>query len=268
MQEDQMTPYQKWYDATFVRRSRRKFDSRALPPDLLAGLEKACADFAPFASVRSVLVGHSPDAVFRGAVGSYGRIKGAAAFIAFIGRTDDPSVNEKLGYMGEGMILEATSLGLATCWVAGLFRAAEAQSLAGAGPDEKVFAVTPVGFSPSRFTLEEKIMTGFGRMHRRRPLSELVSGLGENEWPAGLKPALECARFAPSAINRQPWRFHVEETGVTVSVDSTIVPELGISRRLDCGIAMLHLEIALAAQGTKGKWELLGKPQVARFAFS
>lgn len=263
-----MIPYRKWYDATFVRRSRRKFDSRALPPDMLAGLAKFCSDFAPFASVRSVLVDHSPEAVFRGAIGSYGRIKGAAAFIAFIGRTDDLFVNEKLGYTGEGIILEATSLGLATCWVSGLFRAGEAQSLAGAGKDEKVFAVTPVGFSPPEFTFEERTMTGFGRMHRRRPLSELVSGLGEVEWPAGLKAALDCARSAPSAVNRQPWRFRIEKTGVTVSVDNMIVPEFGISKRLDCGIAMLHLEIALAAQGMQGKWELLGQPQVARYVFS
>lgn len=262
-----MVPSRKWYDATFIRRSRRKFDSRPLPAEAAACLEKACADFAPYGAARAVFVNHSPDAVFRGAIGPYGKVKGAAGFIAFIGNTEDRFVNEKLGYTGEGIVLEATAIGLATCWVAGLFRTAEAASLTGAGPEEKVFAVTPVGFAPPDFTYEEIMMTGFGRAHRRKPLSELVSGLDEKDWPAGLKPALECARSAPSAINRQPWRFHIEKSAVTVSVNSRIGLEFGISKRLDCGIAMLHLEIALAAQGLEGKWEFLEPPQVARYAF-
>lgn len=263
-----MIPSRKWYDATFTRRSRRKFDARPLPPDSFSRLQQVCADFVPFAAARSVLVGHSPDKVFRGAIGSYGKIKGAPAFIAFIGSADDPFVNEKLGYTGEGIILEATALGLATCWVAGFFRAEEAAYLTGAGPAEKVFAVSPVGFSPPAFTFEEKMMTGFGRAHSRRPLAELVTGLEEKDWPQGLKDALDCARSAPSAINRQPWRFHVEKGAVTVSVDSALSLEFGISKRLDCGIAMLHLEIALSVQGISGAWEFLESPGVARYAFS
>lgn len=262
-----MTPFQTWYDATFVRRSRRKFDSRPLPAESLSRLQQVCEEFVPLKAARSVLVNKRADKVFRGAIGPYGKIKGSPAYIAFIGSASDPFVNEKLGYTGEGIILEATVLGLATCWVAGLFRSGEASSAASAESDEKVFAVSPVGFSPPEFTLEEKIMTGFGRNHRRRPLSELVTGVHEKGWPVWLKPVLDCARSAPSAINRQPWRFHIEQAAVTISVDSPIGLDFGISKRLDCGIAMLHLEIAASVHGIKGKWEFLESPQVARFSF-
>jgi hypothetical protein len=34
-----------------------------------------------------------------------------------------------------------------------------------------------------------------------------------------MKLALEAARQAPSRVNRQPWRFHVENRSVTVAVD-------------------------------------------------
>lgn len=262
-----MTAYQRWYDATFIRRSRRKFDSRPLPPESLSRLQQVCAQFVPFPAVRCVLLDHSADSVFRGAIGPYGKIKGAPAFIAFIGSSKDPFANERLGYTGEGIVLEATALGLSTCWVGGFFRAEEAAALTGTAPDERVFAVTPVGFSPGDFTFEEKMMTGFGRAHLRRPLAELVTGMEEKDWPQGLKAALECARSAPSAINRQPWRFHIEKAAVTVSVDSAIGLEFGISKRLDCGIAMLHLEIALSVQGIQGKWDFLESPRVARYAF-
>ena len=89
------------------------------------------------------MVQQSPENVFRGAVGHYGQIKNAPAYIAFIGETDSASVQEKIGYLGEGLILEATSLGLATCWVGGFFRSEVAARQTGAKEHEKVLAVTP-----------------------------------------------------------------------------------------------------------------------------
>ena len=68
-------------------------------------------------------VSGSPQDVFRGLVGRYGRVNGASHYVAFIGDTSAPLVQEALGYMGEGIILEAAALGLGTCWVGGFFGA-------------------------------------------------------------------------------------------------------------------------------------------------
>jgi len=76
--------------------------------------------------------------------------------------------------------------------------------------------------------------------------------------------ALEAARLAPSAINRQPWSFHVEPGNITVSVRST-GPEFGISKRLDCGIAMLHIEVAAMTCGVRGQWDFFEPSKVAQF---
>ena len=110
-------------------------------------------------------------------------------------------------------------------------------------------------------------MTGFGLAHQRKPLTELITGLDETELPHWMKSALEAARLAPSAINRQPWRFHVEPYSITVSVDSPRFT-FGISKRLDCGIAMLHIEVAALNCGVQGEWEFLKAPQVARFTIA
>lgn len=257
-------PFSRWYTAITRRRSRRQFNSRVLDSNLLMRLQSLCAEFRPFPEARAVLVTQSPDKVFKGAVGHYGKIKGAPAFIAFVGNTDSPSVNEKVGYMGEGVVLEATALDLATCWVGGFFRPEIASSLAGAGENERVLAVTPVGYVREDLSLEERIMAGFGRNHQRRPLSELVTGLEEIRWPEWMKAALEAARLAPSAVNRQPWRFYVEPDSITVSADDR-KDTFNIPKRLDCGIAMLHIEIASLNHGVRGEWELLEAPKVARF---
>jgi len=258
-------PYSRWYPAIYKRRSRRQFDaSRPLPDDLLKSLRTFCSDFRPFTSARAELVTESPDKVFKGVVGSYGKIKDAPAFIAFIGDMGDEHVQEKVGYTGEGVVLEATALGLATCWVGGFFRPEVVASLIEIAQNERVLAVTPVGYVREFKTFFERLMAGIVRAQHRHPLAKLTTGLKESQWPGWVKVSLEAARLAPSAINRQPWGFHVEPDSITVFVRTT-GPEFSISKRLDCGIAMLHIEAGALSCGIKGEWEFLAPPQVARF---
>lgn len=257
-------PFERWYAAIPKRRSRRSFETKPVEQTLLSHINKVCEEFRPFSEARAVLVTHSPDKVFKGAIGHYGKIKGAPAFVAFIGNMDSPYVQEKVGYTGEGIVLEAEALGLATCWVGALFRPDVAASFVDISKGEKVIAVTPIGYARKDWSFEEKVMTGFGRRHRRKPLSELVTGLKETEWSTWIRMALEAARLAPSALNRQPWRFYVEKDSITISVDN-LKDTFNISKRLDCGIAMLHIEIAALTCGVRGKWEFLKPPKVSQF---
>lgn len=257
-------PCARWHAAIPPRRSRRQYDSTPLRPDELSRLREVCREFRPFPSARADLVTESPDRILKGAVGPYGKVKGAPALIAFTANMEAPHVQEKLGYTGEAIVLEATAMGLATCWVGGFFRPKVAASVVGIARNEKVLAVTPVGRAVERPTREEVLMTGLGRNHRRKPLAELASGLERERWPRWIESALEAARIAPSAINRQPWRFHVEPDSVTVSVGGAGI-DFGISKRLDCGIAMLHIEVAALDCGVRGTWDFLESPQVARF---
>jgi len=68
-----------------------------------------------------------------------------------------------------------------------------------------------------------------------------------------MKKALEAARLAPSAVNRQPWRFFLGENAIAVSLDKVRDTDK-ISRRLDCGIAMLHLELGARHSGVAANW--------------
>jgi len=257
-------PFSRWYEVISRRRSRRRFSNRPIEPAALENMEHVCRDFRPFPCVRAVLVTESPEQVFKGAIGPYGKIKGTHSFVAFIGDTSDHNVNEKLGYLGEGIILEATALYLDTCWVGGFFRPDIVSRLVNTTKNERVFAITPVGYVETQQSLEERAMTGFGLTHRRKPLSALVTGLPAGDWPEWARHALEASRLAPSALNRQPWRFHVEKDNIMVSIDHQ-GREFNISKRLDCGIAMMHIEVAALESGLQGKWAFLESPNVARF---
>jgi len=256
-------PAEKWFPAIKTRRSRRAYEDEPLKKGYLARIEYVCDNFKPFSGARAVLGREVPDNLFKGIVGSYGKIKGTPAFIAFIGNSENPNVYEQAGYTGEGVVLEAETLGLATCWVGGFFEPGVVKSLIELHDGERVIAISPVGYPKERPTFTEKTMTGFGMTHNRKPLSELVTGLAESSWPQWISAALESARLAPSAVNRQPWRFHVEAESITVSVNGS-GREFGLSKRLCCGIAMLHIETAALHFGQKGKWEFLKPPLVAR----
>ncbi|MFC1972629.1 nitroreductase family protein, partial [Chloroflexota bacterium] len=147
-------PFSRWYKVIESRRSRRKFESKPLKPKILNQIRAICRTFQPFPDARAVLVTKSPDKVFKGAIGSYGKIKGASAFVAFIGDMKSRSVHEHVGYTGEGIILEAEAMGLNTCWVGGFFKPKVVESLIAIGKDERVLAVTPVGFAPERLSFE------------------------------------------------------------------------------------------------------------------
>lgn len=259
-------PFSRWYPAIEKRRSRRHFDpGRPIEPEKLSALDLACKQFVPFPGARSCLVNEPGNNVFKGAVGSYGKVKGAPSFVAFIGNMENASVQEKAGYIGEGIILEATALGLDTCWVGGFFKPESVSSLIPVKSNERVLAVSPVGYAVKPVAFEEELMTGFGRSHRRLPISKLVIGLKPEGLPAWITAAIEAAQLAPSAVNRQPWGFEVQEKSITVYI-RTGGPEFNVSKRLDCGIAMLHIEVAALHFGIQGKWNLLEAPRVARFS--
>ncbi|MFC1910235.1 nitroreductase family protein [Chloroflexota bacterium] len=258
-------PYSRWYAALWRRRSRRHYDpKRNIESNILESLDKACRDFKPFPSARSYLVNKPAADVFKGIVGSYGKVTGASAFIAFIGNMEDPGVYEQVGYTGEAIILEATALGLNTCWVAGFFRPKTVASLIEIKDNERVLAVTPVGYARDSESFFEKAMTGFGLTHRRHPVARLVSGQRAGYLPEWVKTPLEAARIAPSAINRQPWGFEVDDTGITVYI-RTGGTGFGVSKRIDCGIAMLHIEVAAMENDNEGKWEFLEGPRIAKY---
>ncbi len=254
-----------WYSAIVTRCSRRSYDkSKAVGKDIKEKLHKACDEFRPYASARVEFVSEPPDDIFYHALGFYGNIKNAPAFLAFVADMSDDNAQEKMGYTGEGIVLEATSLGLGTCWVALTYRSKSALSILKLSGREKLLAVSPVGYTTEAWTFGENVFSAFGANRRRKPLESMVSGLERSHRPEWTQKAVEAARLAPSATNRQPWSFRIEQDSITVSIAAS-GPQYNVSRRLDCGIAMLHVELGALSCGATGKWELLKQPDVARF---
>ena len=261
-------PAERWHQAIFQRHSRRQFNNKPLPEEITNNLIKVQEELtAHLPGARIVFVNQDPDAIFSGIIGSYGKIKKAPTYAVFIGDMRDSNIQEKVGYLGECFILEATAIGLGTCWVGGFFRPEVVAQQVKIETYEKVLSVTPVGFADASYSFTEKMMSGMVGSKKRKPLNELCLTEDQTGWPIWVKSALEAARLAPSAVNRQPWRFSVENNMITVSEDSEngTADKSNISKRLDCGIAMAHIQIAALKNGINGEWQYLDHPNIATF---
>jgi len=250
-----------WLEVLASRRSRRSYDGRRPETDGLSALGTHCDAFRPFDSARAVLLPDAPQGLFLGIVGSYGGVSDAPSALAFIGMRAESGVDAAVGYTGEAAVLEATRLGLGTCWIGGAFNPGEGARLAGAGIGERVFAVSPVGYPAVRVSAKERVLFGLGKPKRRTEIGEFAPGHGS--WPEWAQAAAAAVRVAPSAMHRQPWRLRMDDGSLVIGYEGVDTPK--ISKRLDCGIAMLHAELGALGTGISGEWEFLTGHDVGRF---
>ena len=252
-----------WLAAVARRHSRRQFGATPVAAAELDAIEAVCSALRPYPDARVVLVRTPTLDVFTGAIGSYGKVRGAPHLLVFLGDERADFADQHVGYTGEAAVLEATRLGLETCWVGGFFDAEKVARLVPLASGERAYAVSPLGHAVPETGLVERAMRGMAGAHKRRTVAEIAPGAGP-EWPAWALAAVETARMAPSAVNRQPWRFRLDGDTLVVAKDnSRELPR--VTKRLDCGIAMLHAELGAFACDVVGQWTDLSGLDVARF---
>ena len=226
-------------------------------------MDACCRGFRPYPDARVALVRSTEVDVFTGIVGAYGKVVGSPHLLVFIADERAPFADQHVGFTAEGAVLEATRLGLDTCWIGGFFNAEKVRRVVELAQGERVYAVSPLGHPLPSASATERTMRRMAGSKKRKCIEELAPGIGSS-WPEWAVAAVETARLAPSAVNRQPWRFRLDGGGLVVAKDSAFeTPK--VAKRLDCGIAMLHAELGALAAGLDGLWTDLTGSDVARF---
>lgn len=196
-------------------------------------------------------------------LGTYGVIKNAHLYLAGM-ISPAPMATEDYGYCMEKLILQATELGLSTCWLGGTFAISAFGRAAGMRRSELLPTVTPIGYAARHRSLTERIMRGFAGSDHRLPWSALFFN---GSIPTPLAPgeagayreALENVRLAPSASNKQPWRIIYEKNRNTFlfylsrSFGYRHLRDVSL-QEIDIGIAMCHFELTVQESGLAGSW--------------
>ncbi|MEE9912016.1 MAG: nitroreductase [Deltaproteobacteria bacterium] len=196
-------------------------------------------------------------------LGTYGVIKNAHLYLAGM-ISPAPMAPEDYGYCKEKLILDATGLGLNTCWLGGTFAISAFGRASGMSRSELLPTVTPIGYAAERRSLTERIMRGFAGSDRRLPWADLFFA-GNARTPlapeeAGdYSEALENIRLAPSASNKQPWRIVYEKSQkkflfyLSRAIGYRHLRDVSL-QEIDLGIAMCHFDLTVKESGLAGRW--------------
>jgi nitroreductase len=205
-------------------------------------------------------------------IGTYGVIRGARLFLAGKIEKDNKAVTD-YGYCMESIILQATTLGLGTCWIAGTFNAEGFAKALELQENKLIPAISPIGYPADSKSFVEKMFRFAAGSERRKPWSDIFFA-GNFSTPltpaqAGIYfEALENVRLAPSASNLQPWRILQDISGKAFHF--YLERSFGYKMRgfaiqdIDIGIAMNHFELTARELGIGGQWEIKGNtPQMS-----
>lgn len=249
-------------DVMLKRRSVRTYNKEPIPDDIRQRINNYINTVkGPFnTQMRFQIVDMnnlSPDIK----LGTYGVIKDATTYICAIIK-DETKAEENLGYAFEKIILYATSLGLATCWLGGTFNKTEFGKAVNLTDNEFVPIITPIGYAKEKRSILDSIMAAAAGSRNRKEWSELFfdkdfSKPLKKEEAGIFKECFEMVRIAPSASNKQPWRIVRDENNFHFFLCRNKRYEKLLNfdiQRLDIGIAMCHFELTAQKTGISGKW--------------
>lgn len=197
---------------------------------------------------------------------AYGAVSGHNTYM--LGKIkSDPISRLNYGYLMEKIVLKATELGVATCWI-GYFDHDYFNDLV-TEDGYVVPGLVVTGYAAEKATISEKFIRFTANASQRLPWNLLffdyltkapLSSTLTHSGPQLIKEyaeSLEMVRLSPSSSNTQPWRIYFQEQANEFHFfkkpKNLIYEKMGM-HELDLGIAMAHFELTSLSNGLTGKW--------------
>ena len=170
-----------------------------------------------------------------------------------------PYADAAFGYSFERMVLYAWSLGIGTTWIAGTMKRELFEKAAGLKDGEMMPCMSPLGYPAKKKSVREALMRKGVGADARKPAEKLFFD-GNLDTPlAGEKKEkiadlIELVRWAPSAVNKQPWRIIAADSRYHFyeKKDKGFVTDAaGDLQKIDVGIAICHFVMGLEEKGAQ-----------------
>ncbi|MFW6197156.1 MAG: nitroreductase family protein [Thermoplasmatota archaeon] len=230
------------YESIFRRRSVRKYSDEKLSSSLLNKLDKYTEELNKLyedidIDVHIVKDGSKIQNIMSGIIGSYGKIR--APHYMIITSEQKDGYLENVGFALEPVILKLTTAKIGTCWIGGHVPKDRLEDILDIKESHEAVIVISLGYAENNPLRDRK-------QAKRKSISDITVGNLEEGW----KEMIESARFAPSAVNSQPWRFKSDKNKLhAYSVKRSrftkmIASDLHLLNRIDVGIALSHIKIA------------------------
>lgn len=246
------------------RRSVRSFDGRALSPEVLEKiLEGANRVRTPYGLPIDWRILSAREAGLSSPV-----ITGTDTFIAGkLRRT--PHAEEAFGFAFERVVLLCASMGVGTTWIAGTMDRPAFERAMELSEGEVMPCVSPLGYPAEKMSFRESMMRKGIRADQRLPFEELFFDGGFDrpltpERAGELAETLEMVRWAPSAVNKQPWRLVIAGDAVHFYEKRSrgyVAADGWDMQKIDMGIALCHFAVGMEEKGLTPEF-LLADPGI------
>lgn len=176
-----------------------------------------------------------------------------------------PYADVAYGYSLEKLVLHAWTLGLGTVWIGGTMKRELFEAAAGLKDGEMMPCITPLGYPAAKRSLKENMMRKGVGADSRIPADQLffdekwgqpMAVDGGSDVADGIAEILEMVRWAPSAVNKQPWRI-IRKDGIYHFYEKKDKgydhPDTGDLQKIDVGIALAHFTMGLEEQGRQAE---------------
>ena len=173
-----------------------------------------------------------------------------------------PYADVAFGYSFEKLVLHACKLGIGTVWIGGTMNRDAFEKAAGVKTGEMMPCVSPLGYPAKKMSIKETMMRKGVGAESRIAADKLFFA---DEWHQPLSisedmsEVLEAVRWAPSAVNKQPWRIIVKD-GIYHFYEKKDRgydnENTGDLQKIDVGIALCHFVLALEEKGMQAKTEI------------
>lgn len=236
-----------WIDACNNRVSRRSYIDRKIEDEYINKLINIIGEINNCSELNIQLV-EDGKSVLGGFKASYGMISGVKSFIALVGNKNIQNYKQKLGYYGEMIVLEATELGLSTCWIGGTYSKSECENYINVKSDEELICIIALGYADKDLTIKEKVVKNLNRKNKK--IEDMLVHK-TNDVPSWILSGVEYALEAPSAVNKKPVIYEFNDNRVEAIISK---PNHGYED-VDLGISMLHFELGALKEGYRGNWK-------------
>ncbi len=153
----------------------------------------------------------------------YGKFRNVENYIIMAGVPSD-DLQEKCGYYGEKIVLEAQMIGLNTCWAALTFNKGNVEKIIPV--IEKLVLVIAIGYGENQ-----------GKAHKSRSLESVMATKGQ--MPDWFRKGAEAALLAPTAMNQQKFKMGIKDGSPVIRISGK-----GLYSKIDLGIVKYHFEVA------------------------
>ncbi|MCI8275766.1 MAG: nitroreductase [Lachnospiraceae bacterium] len=218
------------YEAVYNRKSVRRYKMELLPQEFFRNLRKFEQGLQPFVPELHYSV------EFINAMDKEARVRGlfhvkAPYYMVFFSEPGKYAM-VNAGYLLEQIVLYMTGHGVGTCYQG----SAKAVGLSGPAGMEPVMVVA-FGYADERLHRESF-------RAKRLPLKDLC--VFKEDSTEETRLMLQAARLAPSALNRQPWRFIVYQNRIHIFSKKEPVSLRTKESRIgfDMGIMLFHVTLA------------------------